>query len=452
MATTTSVIDTLPQDWKYISEGGATIVFTYVGSPHPQYNGMVLRLRKSTIKRNTSSDQEDRGKEDELDNLSIEFQKKCIERLLPSEHLPRLESTDVDRGWLEALNTLHDAERPHERREKDHIDVTRKKAILATDLVGSEWLAVEIKPKWAFLPSSLHLSEATRSVKTLTCRFCMHSHLRVRQGKVVSFGYCPLDLFSNDEDRISKAIRALWDAWNDSNGTINNLKIFKRGRLIQPSDMPFTSEDLGAYNSNEEGLCDVFVSALMPFLTGTPVLRILSGLQRTLDVLDIEGLSGLWCDAMSTPTSLTVDQSVGRTSNASLHLPVAPLGVSSDFWPSGIPTISDWTDFLNIYLSSTSARPNQPEPVPENLRYYLLAYLLSATFKDCSIVIRPDPLSLKGHPTTVKPDRVMVIDLDPKSMHRLQRWEQLDQEIVQAYLDVDKPKQCIDGWSKLDFL
>jgi inositol-pentakisphosphate 2-kinase len=153
MATITS---TLPQHWKYVSEGGATIVFTYVGPPHPQYNGMVLRLRKSsTPTEYTSCDQagEDQEKTDEPDDPSIEFQKECVERLIPSGHLPRLESVHVDRDWLEALAALHEAERPDRRRENDHIDLNRTKAVLATDLVGGNWLAVEIKVRLSKLPS-----------------------------------------------------------------------------------------------------------------------------------------------------------------------------------------------------------------------------------------------------------------------------------------------------------
>jgi inositol-pentakisphosphate 2-kinase len=69
----------------------------------------------------------------------------------------------------------------------------------------------------------------------------MHTHMRAQQGEVLSIGYCPLDLFSNDEDRMSSAIHALWDAWNDSNGTINNFKIFKSGQLIHPSDVNLPS-------------------------------------------------------------------------------------------------------------------------------------------------------------------------------------------------------------------
>jgi inositol-pentakisphosphate 2-kinase len=121
--------------------------------------------------------------------------------------------------------------------------------------------------------------------------------------------------------------------------------------------------------------------------------------------------------------------------------------MSFEFWPSGMPTMSDWADFLDTYLSPISSKFDHSQPTPGNFRYYLQAYLLSATFKDCSIIIRLDISSLKGRPTeAVKADRVTVIDLDPKSVHRLQNWEKLDEEITQAYLDVDKPKRCIDGW------
>lgn len=45
----------------------------------------------------------------------------------------------------------------------------------------------------------------------------------------------------------------------------------------------------------------------------------------------------------------------------------------------------------------------------------------------------------------VKPDRVTVIDLDPKSLDRLRKWEVLDQEIADAYSEVE-PKGCVDAW------
>jgi inositol-pentakisphosphate 2-kinase len=147
------VTDTLPSHWEYVSEGGATIVFSYHGPPKPGFDGTVLRLRKSIVpavsKITRASDLggQSEGHEDveEPDDPMIEYQAACMERLIPLEHLPRLESVHVDRAWLEDLIALHDAERPVDRRDKDQVDLTRTKGVLATDLVGGEWLAVEIK-------------------------------------------------------------------------------------------------------------------------------------------------------------------------------------------------------------------------------------------------------------------------------------------------------------------
>ena len=242
---TTSVAQSLPEHWKYVSEGGATIVFSYNGPSDPQLDGTVLRLRKSSRSMIEHV-------QDDPDDPMIEFQKECMQRLIPVQHLPRLTSVRVDRPWLDRLAALHDVHRPDDRRGKDHIDLGRTKAVLATDLVGGNWLAVEIKvslptyfndnllglssrqPKWGFLPAATHLSQATRAIKTQTCRFCIHSRVRINSGEKAGLGYCPLDLFSGEEYRVRGAIHSLWDAWVTSNGTINNLKIFSQGNLVSP--------------------------------------------------------------------------------------------------------------------------------------------------------------------------------------------------------------------------
>ena len=150
------VLQTNPSDWKYVSEGGAKIVFSYVGPPLPEFDGRVLQLRKTSVATSTpenhaaqSSDGE--SGEDDRDDPAIEYQSKCIERLIPLQYLPRLETVVLDRLWLEAFVALHDAARPEKRREKDTIDLERKKGVLATDLVGGNWLAVEIKVSFSFL-------------------------------------------------------------------------------------------------------------------------------------------------------------------------------------------------------------------------------------------------------------------------------------------------------------
>ncbi|KAJ6490689.1 inositol-pentakisphosphate 2-kinase [Mycena vitilis] len=383
-----SLTDTQPTDWSYISEGGANIVFAYEGPPNPRFDGCALRLRKCAL---TDDDSED---EPEVEFPSIEYQEKCLKRLIPPAHLPRLRPLPVGEGtraWLEALAEQCEPHRALERREQDHIDAKRPRGLLATALVGGEGIAVEIKPKWGFLPSATYLSDATRPIKTQTCRFCMHSHLKAQQGDKAALGYCPLDLFSGDESRMKTALNSLWDAWASSNGTINNFKVFVRGKRISPTDQ---LSIVGLVNDIADPK-EALTSALLPVLMNTPVLRTLSRLQRTLDPLDIEGLAHL-CS-----TSL----------------------VGAD------PTIAEWTSFVSAYL----AAPDPPPPADAaHLRYHVLAHLLSATFKDCSVIVR------------VPDGTATVIDLDPKSVDRLRKWERMDKEIVSAYAALPDRKVCVD--------
>jgi inositol-pentakisphosphate 2-kinase len=137
------VVHTQPKDWKYVSEGGATIVFSYIGPPNPVFDGTVLRLRKRKVSLDDQSLEVVLG--DEPDDPSIEYQTKVISRLIPSQHLPVLQTVHLEKRWLQDFAQFHAASRPEDRTRLDIIDLSRKKGVLATDLVGGNWLAVEIK-------------------------------------------------------------------------------------------------------------------------------------------------------------------------------------------------------------------------------------------------------------------------------------------------------------------
>ncbi|KAK7038123.1 inositol-pentakisphosphate 2-kinase [Favolaschia claudopus] len=388
-----TLTDTWPTDWSYVSEGGANIVLVYQGPPSQLFDGTALRLKKCSWKAEKPQHQE----ENSGGIQSVVFQKSCLERLVPPVHLPRLELVDVGKDgekWLEALAALCEPRRFSERREKDGIDVTQDKALLATNLVGGRGIAVEIKPKWGFLPSPTYLSNSSQPIKTQTCRFCLHSNSRAQNGKTVSSGYCPLDLYSGDEVRMKTALDSLCDAWIESNGTINNFKVFVRGKMILPEDR---SSLIGLVNDKQDAK-EALTTALLPILKSTPVLQILSRLQQTLDPLDIEGLASL-CNLQS---------------------------------PGPDPTVTEWTDFVTRYLEA----PSPPPPADAaHLRYHILAHLLSATFKDCSLIVR------------VPDGTATLIDLDPKSIDRLRKWEKMDKELVAAYANVPVAdrKVCADA-------
>ena len=167
---------------------------------------------------------------------------------------------------------------------------------------------------------------------------------------------------------------------------------------------------------------DSFTSALQRVLLASPVLETLSSLQRSLDPLDIEGLAALWRRAEEPSTG------------------TRPLGDSD----AQEPTLQEWTHFVDTYLAQdppsegingTGRAGRGSAPAVIDLRHYCLAYLLSATFKDCSMIVRLQPSST---------DVIALIDLDVKSIARLSRWERLDREIVTAYAGVESPRTCVD--------
>lgn len=166
-----------------------------------------------------------------------------------------------------------------------------------------------------------------------------------------------------------------------------------------------------------------FVDALAPMLLGSPLLGTLSTLMRSLDALDVEGVEKLWKEAK--------------------HFPMAALSppIAED---EDEPSLDDWEAFVDEYLVhgpyvGTGKRYDITHPREENLTYWLLSYLMSATFKDCSIMLRFPPGSLDGSGTFLNPERnvemplLTAIDLDPKSMKRLQKWAAMDRAIVDAY-------------------
>lgn len=153
-----------------------------------------------------------------------------------------------------------------------------------------------------------------------------------------------------------------------------------------------------------------------------PVLAKLSELQRSLDPLDIEGLS-----------TLVTGKPTGGYPNEPLPIVDAPevdAGVD--------PSLGEWRRFLDTYfrlgLNDGSSRPREFNALARGMsekRYQLLSYLLCATFKDCSIVIR-------GHKDDFKSATVSIIDLDAKGIGRVGRWERLDRDVVKRTLEAEE--------------
>ncbi|KZT26624.1 hypothetical protein NEOLEDRAFT_1132166 [Neolentinus lepideus HHB14362 ss-1] len=437
-----TVLDTNPKDWSYLSEGGATMVLSYRGPPDPRFDGMVLRLKKTAVlplnsqldnalttglltRVHDDTGDKREGNYEDPGISSIQCQNKIIRQLIPERYLPRLSLIRTDPVWLSQLADLIQPSRPVLRCQHDVIDTLSNQAILATDLTAGEGWSVEIKPKWGFLPNPTHLSSDTKSVKTRTCRYCMHSYLKSLKGQTAADTFCPLDLYSGRKERVATALGALWDEWISKAGHINSLKVFLGGRILQAND-PTSMMDLrhamlesspGCLCSEKMELRELFVARLTSVIISSRVLAMISKLQRSFDPLDIEGLSCLWAKHR------------GTVGDAREVLPAGPE-----------PTLDEYVAFVERYLTSGAATDHD-HPDVQDLWYYTVMHLLSGIFKDCSIIVRP---GLDRRELGCSAEPVTIIDLDRKPIRKLRHWAELDREIVGAYRSSGLDKRCMD--------
>ncbi|KAG9300281.1 hypothetical protein G9A89_011354 [Geosiphon pyriformis] len=341
-------------------------------------------------------------------------------------------------------------------------------------------ISIEIKPKWAFLPSSSYISESN-SIKRETCRFCMHKHLKnsKKQKKLKKLtDYCPLDLFSLEKTRLIKSLNELIITPG------NNFKVFKDGRELNLEENNWLMELHEFFSSNPENLefSDITNTqsrtreGLIRLLTQTIIqeqilFSRLKNLQKTLDELDIEGIIKL--------------------------LSFSNLGTISEFLQKE-PELDDWKNTVENYLKrfnshldddishnsgiialSTLPSLQQNNAISEiDIPQRIYEFLLSTTIKDCSIMftfqkslgkdskffpklkddhklfkenikhvtITPSSLTTDSSKTFEEmtiPDsfhqdfhyKINVLDLDPKSIAKITYYHELDTQIVQTYLN-----------------
>jgi inositol-pentakisphosphate 2-kinase len=188
---------------------------------------------------------------------------------------------------------------------------------------------------------------------------------------------------------------------------------------------------LGDSQDTEQSLPDLLVD----FMTSSPLLPRLAHLQSSLDPLDIGGLNAL-LQSQKGIDLLNVDE--------------------NDFTDTlgGEVTLEEYTDFVKSYLANEAATQQHEyakliksyastetsvseEAAPKflneksSIRNLVIGYLLSASFKDCSIMIKitQDPLSESSE----KKLEAYLVDVDVKSIKRLVRYAKLDRELMSSF-------------------
>ena len=227
------------------------------------------------------------------------------------------------------------------------------------------------------------------------CRFCLHRLHRAQSGEQThsqAGDYCPLDLYSGDIERTQRAVMSLVQAWKTSGGKGNNLKLFWKGRMILPQQLDETAELLQGDGSLEE----VLVHRLSSFLAASPLLAKLKELQAKLDALDIEGL--------------------GKMLKEREGLDILDLSSDDTFKLGGEIHLSEYEAFVQRFSAN--------DPAELSTREAIISHLLSASFKDCSMIVQ---LGKEGGDV-----KAQLVDCDLKSISRLQRYAKLDQQLVET--------------------
>lgn len=453
-------------DWKYHGEGNKSLVVSHVQLSR------VLRLLKYPAEDSENPPQTAEQAFRQIQNI-VDFSSNVMSSLLGEKFIHSGEVVKLPLEFVRQLSIKVQHQRPVWRCDKV-MDIYSGCALCLPNLTSPALhqpthtppLCIEIKPKCGFLPSSKHVS---KDIKTKVCRFCMHQHYKVANGKWKRRSlYCPLDLFSGNRQRMHFAIRHLIEEPQ------NNFKIFKGGQCIYSSKegsddsldlnsllhhlrpyFMFGNNRINCHMTNKAVLNDfiqVLVNALLSGGSGGGVTdrrgegrsfceaslfnreRIRHGSQglpsdsvlfrilqtQMLDTLDIEGLHPLY---------RRVEQ----------HL--------QDF-PKERTRLQIEGPYNEDFLEKLQKCPTEDDGSVEYAVSKVHQYRVAMTAKDCSIMVALVPSSeeeedddgqrrfrdfLSSRPPAFSCS-VSILDLDPKPFDSIPRQLRLDQKIVSCYL------------------
>ncbi|SNX86384.1 related to Inositol-pentakisphosphate 2-kinase [Melanopsichium pennsylvanicum] len=468
-STSICISDIVPSEWKYHAEGGKNILLSYSPScadsspfctPGCTY---ALRIPKS-LPLSTDAQQADDQEESSC------FTQDIIAPLLGSSSvLPQCITiyiqTARDRDIIETLAARIELERPPARRASpSRIRADQLSCIYAVENVtaftpsfsGQGVLCVEIKPKWGFLPKleALPPNSPNVEIKAKFSRFKMHKVLK-QQGAMTREEfeqlYDPLDLYSMDHKRMDKAIRALWREWKQTHGKTNNLRLFWNGQMVYPKDTE-SLKHVAALLGGQDGE-EAFVVALVkhlikeltrPYLFSTEIgqdkddkemslLSRLAYLQSALDPLDVEGLAHLW---LHHTQSHTLGQIHVSNSNSNFNSTTSSLPPSLT---CALPSSQLYPVLQKFFKPSASS-------VDVKLEDAVQAFLVSASFKDCSMLIRMNrDQDRVGEKLVVQETK--LVDLDRKSWEKLGWMQKTDAEVCATFLKWLETLECLPSAS-----
>ncbi|TRZ01614.1 hypothetical protein DNTS_022970 [Danionella cerebrum] len=440
-------------DWKYHGEGNKSLVVSHL--QHCQ----VLRLLKfpsedSAHTRQQTAEQAFRH----ILNI-MDYSKYIMKPLLGEKYVHSGEVVRLPLDFVRELSLKVQQERPELRCDKV-MDTFSGCGLCLPNLTQLPLqhlrdhrppICVEIKPKCGFLPWSRQI---TKECKRKVCRFCMHQHYKLANGKWKRLSrYCPLDLFSGSKQRMYVALKNLLEEPQ------NNLKIFKQqpdlSELIQHL-RPYFLHTNGLFNGHQPGkaVLSEFVQLICSaLLSGGDSNR--SGEPRKMHISE----GRVHCEASPFPRELIRNGNPGLPKESVLSKilqvqmldnldieGVYPLYKRVEQYLEEFPKERNRLQVDGPYNESFMDTVKNGLKEDDGSVEYAVGkaslvhqYRVAMTAKDCSIMITFAPcdedeeneLNLENPGFTYS---VSILDLDPKPYEGVPHQYKLDSKIVNYYL------------------
>ncbi|KAJ9085252.1 hypothetical protein DSO57_1015845 [Entomophthora muscae] len=234
----------------------------------------------------------------------------------------------------------------------------------------------------------------------------MHQKLKaIEDGKVPS-RFCPLLLFASDPLKKYRAVQQLFETPQ------NNLRCFLDGIETDPGTA--SQEVSKEFDSQDEFLLQKMLASV---LAQDGVLNRIKALQQDFDLYDVEGIYKML---------ETMDKSAISEANE-----------------------QQWKELIQSYLKEQASAKDISLLSPSEKVALVHSFLISATFKDCSVIISFTSNQSRGESRqfTLEPElapsdsklvwayQLGVVDLDPKPFKKLEEYIELDQKITRAFLE-----------------
>lgn len=308
-------------------------------------------------------------------------------------------------------------------------------------------ISFEIKPKQGW-----HSLKASCSVDL--CHRCLKQHAKLHKGEITSISkYCPLDLFSCDPIRMKRAIFDLFEF------PCNRFKVFRNGDLIY-------TENIGTARTVETELNHFLgleshdgSSDPVDFMAALLCTALLSPLEETKDIEVMESYvnldvscahRGQSCDTKSNPLPPNCILQRLLALQRQTEIGDNEAQVICDRLLNNIEDIEGLHQLVMWHPNNKLEHELSPSEIEDVLQ--LQRFLLSVTAKDVSLLLtfrEIEDLSQEtfDHPvlhfrSLEKSFRLMlsVIDMDPKSVHRISSWVKRKESWLNAYFSSLKNK------------